>query len=104
LRQAGKLGEIKIATYAGTPFVLEYIAKDWAQMDVGENLDWVGYAMLDDEMRLIGGLKPVFPEYIAIRVFTKENVGDGKDPVKLYGTDVTKGWRKLWGLPPNPPA
>jgi ribose transport system substrate-binding protein len=104
LRQAGKLGEIKIATYAGTPFVLEYIAKDWAHMDVGENLDWVGYAMLDDEMRLIGGLKPVFPEYIAIRVFTKENVGDGKDPVKLYGTDVGKGWRKLWGLPPNPPA
>jgi ribose transport system substrate-binding protein len=104
LRQAGKLGEIKIATYAGTPFVLEYIARGWAHMDVGENLDWVGYAMLDDEMRLIGGLKPVFPEYIAIRVFTPKNIGDGKDPVKLYGTDVGKGWRKLWGLPPNPPG
>lgn len=103
LRQAGKLGEIKIASYAGTPFVLEYVAKGWAHMDVGENLDWVGYAMLDDEMRLIAGLKPVFPEFIAIRVFTAENVGDGKDPAKLYGTNVEKGWRKLWGLPPNPP-
>jgi ribose transport system substrate-binding protein len=98
LRQTGKLGKIKIATYAGTPFVLEYIAKGWAHMDVAENLDWVGYAMLDDEMRLIGGLKPVFPEYIALRVVTKQNVGDGKNTVKLYGTDVEKGWRKLWGL------
>jgi ribose transport system substrate-binding protein len=99
LRQAGKLGKIKIATYAGTPFVLEDIAKGWAQMDVAENLDWVGYAMLDDEMRLIAGMKPVFPEYIALRVITKANVGNGKDNLKLYGTDVGKGWRKLWGLP-----
>ena len=67
-------------------------------MDVAENLDWVGYAMLDDEMRLIAGKKPVYPEYIALRVITKANVGNGKDNLKLYGTDVEKGWRKLWGL------
>jgi ribose transport system substrate-binding protein len=99
LRQAGELGKIKIATYAGTPFVFQDIARGWAHMDVAENLDWVGYAMLDDEMRLLGGMKPVFPEYIALRVITKANVGDGKDNLKLYGTDVGKGWRKLWGLP-----
>jgi len=98
LRQAHKLGTVHIATYAGTPFVLTDIAQGSAQMDVAENLTWVGYAMLDDEMRLIGHLKPVFPEFIAIRVITPANVGKNQSAAAIYGTAVGNGWLKLWGL------
>jgi ribose transport system substrate-binding protein len=98
LLQAHKVGKIHIATYAGTPFVLKDIAQGSAQMDVGENLQWVGYAMLDDEMRLIGHLKPVFPEFIALRVFTPKNIGTNQSAAALYGTAVGKGWFKLWGI------
>lgn len=98
LRQVQKLGTIHVSTYAGTPFVFKEIEQGHVHMDVSENLNWVGYAMLDDEMRLIGGLKPVFPEYIALRTITAKNVGKNATTKQLYGTDVENGWMKLWGL------
>lgn len=98
LRTTGNVGKIKIATYAGTPFVLQDVKNGTAQFDVAENLTWVGYSMLDDEMRLIGHLKPVFPEYLAIRAVSAANIGNPSDVTALYGTSVGKGWLKLWGL------
>ncbi len=98
LRQVQKLGSIHIATYAGTPFVFKDIELGYTQMDVAENLTWVGYAMLDDEMRLIGGLKPAFPEFIALRTIWAKNVGKNATTKQRYGTAVERGWMKLWGL------
>jgi ribose transport system substrate-binding protein len=96
LRQAQKLGKVKIATFAGTDFVLKNIQQGIVQMDVGENL--VGYSMLDDEMRLIGKMDPAFPEYLPTRVFTKDNIGSG-DTFADYGSTATEqSWFDLWGL------
>jgi ribose transport system substrate-binding protein len=98
LLSAHKIGIVHVATYAGTPFVLQDIREGSVQMDVGENLQWVGYAMLDDEMRLIGHLKPAFPEYLATRVFTKSDIGTSSSASAEYGTSVGQAWLKLWGL------
>jgi len=98
LLTAHKTATVHIATYAGTPFVLQDIRQGTAQMDVGENLQWVGFAMLDDEMRLIAHLKPAFPEYLATRVFTKSDIGTSSSASAEYGTSVGKAWLKLWGL------
>jgi ribose transport system substrate-binding protein len=95
LRQAQKIGKVQIVTYAGTDFVLKDIAQGTAHMDVGENN--VGYSMLDDEMRLVGKMKPAFPEFLALRVFTKDNIGSG-DSFADYGTSTADAWLKLWGM------
>jgi ribose transport system substrate-binding protein len=96
LRQAQKIGKVKIATFAGTDFALKDIQQGIVQMDVGENL--VGYSMLDDEMRLIGKMKPAFPEYLAMRVFTKDNIGSGSSFADYGSTATEQSWLQLWGL------
>lgn len=101
LKQLNKVGKIGIATYAGTPFVLDYIKQGSVQMVVGENLEWVGYAMLDAEMRLIAGQKAPFPEFLATRVFNSDNIGDPTNMSASYGTAVGAGWSKLWQLTSN---
>ncbi len=96
LRQAHKTQAINISTYAGTAFVLKDIAQGLVGMDVGEAN--VGYSMLDDEMRLIAKMKPAFPEYLAVRAFTKSNIGSGSGFAD-YGSNATeKSWLSLWGL------
>ena len=53
---AGKRDSVKVATFNGTPFVLDLIRDGTVEMDIGENLDWIAHAMLDAEMRLLCGL------------------------------------------------
>jgi hypothetical protein len=85
-----------VATYAGTSFVLKDISQGLVGMDVGETN--VGYSMLDDEMRLIGKMKPVFPEYLALRAFTKGNIGSGSGFANFGSSATVKSWLQLWGL------
>ncbi len=50
---------VKIATFNGTPFVLDMIQNGQVEMDIGENLDWIAYGLLDAHMRLLCGLPSV---------------------------------------------
>jgi ABC-type sugar transport system substrate-binding protein len=57
---AGKTGKVKISTFNGTPFALKLIQDgNVLAMDVGENLDWLGWADMDQALRLLVGAKPV---------------------------------------------
>jgi ribose transport system substrate-binding protein len=101
LATARKTDEVKIVTYAGTPSALEYVQKGQAAMDVGENLSWIGLAIIDDYARMLEG-KGVLDEKIALRVFDETNVDETGTPPELskgYGTAVSDGYCKLWGLP-----
>ena len=56
---AGKTGKVKISTFNGTPFALKMIQDgDVVAMDVGENLDWLGWADMDQALRILVGAKP----------------------------------------------
>ena len=44
IRLAGKTGQVKVGTFNGTPFVLDYIQSGEVDMDIGESLDWIAYA------------------------------------------------------------
>ena len=56
IKASGRADEIKIATFNGTPFVLDLVRdEDIVQMDVGENLSWIGWASMDQVFRLIAG-------------------------------------------------
>jgi ribose transport system substrate-binding protein len=101
---ANKVGKVHIVSYDGTPFVLGDMQTEKGsivQMDVGEDLEWVSLAIVDAEMRIAGGLKPVANEGIPLLIFDIKNVNTtGIPPVnsKGYGSSGVSGYYKLWGL------
>jgi ribose transport system substrate-binding protein len=94
--------EVKIATFNGTPFVLQMLQDaDVVEMDVGENLAWVGWASMDQAFRAIAGEHPVRSEGTPLRVFDDSNVNAAGRPPRFdagYGRAYLDGYRKLWGL------
>ena len=69
--------------------------------DVGENLDWLGWADMDQALRILVGAKPVQSEHTPLRVFDATNVGQAGTPPKDstgYGTAYVTAYKKLWGL------
>jgi ribose transport system substrate-binding protein len=101
---ANKVGKVHIVSYDGTPFVLGDMQTEKGkivQMDVGEDLEWVSLAIIDNEMRIASGLTPVVNEGIPLLIFDTQNVNTaGTPPVnsKGYGSSGVSGYYKLWGL------
>jgi ribose transport system substrate-binding protein len=100
IRAAGRTGKVKISTFNGTPTVLKEVKNgDIVTMDVGENLEWIAYAILDQSMRLMGGLPTVKSEHVPVRVFDKSNISQaGSAFTSGWGTSYVSGYQKLWGL------
>jgi ribose transport system substrate-binding protein len=91
---------VKIDAFNGTPFVLGLVQQGKVQMDIGENLDWIGRGIIDDEMRRLCGLPMVNPR-IPFYIFTEENAKDAGVPPELsrgYGEAYIEGYAKLWQL------
>ncbi|MCO5157155.1 MAG: substrate-binding domain-containing protein [Aquamicrobium sp.] len=98
---AGRTEQVKVATFNGTPFVLDLIRAGDVEMDIGENLDWIAHAMLDAEMRLLCGKETIRDSKVPLRIFTAENiseVGEPADAAKGYGDAYVEGYRKLWQM------
>ena len=101
IRQAGAKGRVKVVTFNGTPSVLKMVKAGDVEMDVGESLDWISYGIMDQVMRLAGGLEPVKDPKLPIRIFDAENVDEtGTPPTDSegYGDGYRDGYMKLWGL------
>jgi ribose transport system substrate-binding protein len=100
---AGASERIKIATFNGTPFVLEMLQdEEVVAMDAGENLAWVGWAAMDQAFRAIAGERPVRSERTPLRVFDAANAREAGTPPRFdrgYGQAYVDGYRRLWGLP-----
>lgn len=98
---AGKSGQVHIASYNGTPFVLKMMqAGNIVAMDSAENTNWLGYAGMDQTFRVLLGASPV-PEQTPLRIIDKSNVSQTGDPPQVgkgLGTAYLSGYRKLWGL------
>jgi ribose transport system substrate-binding protein len=98
---AGKGDSVKVATFNGTPFVLDLIRDGTVEMDIGENLDWIAHAMLDAEMRLLCDMPPITDSKVPLRVFTADNVaevGNPADAAMGYGDAYVHGYRTLWKM------
>ena len=101
LRLTNRIGSVKIASYNGTPFVLDMVRNGDVDMDVGESLGWVGYAGLDVDMRAICGLAPVENLNTPLYIFDASNVKTAGVPATFddgYGSSHIAGFKKLWGL------
>jgi ribose transport system substrate-binding protein len=100
IRAAGRIGKVKISTFNGTPEILKEVKKgDIVTMDVGENLEWIGYAIVDQSMRIMGGLPAVKNAHVPVRVFDQSNISQaGSSFTGGWGKSYVSGYRKLWGL------
>jgi ribose transport system substrate-binding protein len=97
----GSQARVGVDAFNGTPFVLGLVQQGGVQMDVGENLDWIGHAIIDAEMRRICGLPLVADPKIPFYIFTKDNAKDAGTPPQLsqgYGDAYVKGYADLWKL------
>jgi ribose transport system substrate-binding protein len=104
IQLGGGIARVKVATFNGTPGILRMIQTgNTVEMIVGENETHLGYAAMDQAMRLITGVRPIASgDYgIPLRVFDDSNVGQTGTPPK-YGLGYGDAWRKgflaAWGL------
>jgi ribose transport system substrate-binding protein len=102
IKAAGKQNSVKVVTFNGTPSVLKTVAdKDVVEMDIGENLDWISYAIMDQHLRLMTGQPAITDPHVPLRIFDSSNVGETGNPPKNstgYGTDYQTQYKKLWQL------
>jgi len=92
---------VKMDAFNGTPFVLGLIQQGKVEMDIGENLDWIGSSIIDSEMRRICGLAVPKDPKIPFYVFDSSNAKDAGTPPGLskgYGDAYVAGFEKLWML------
>ncbi len=100
IRAAGRTGKVKISTFNGTPEILKEVKKgEIVTADVGENLDWIGYAIVDQSMRIMGNLPAVKNARVPVRIFDKTNIGQaGSAFTGGWGNSYVGGYQKLWRL------
>ncbi len=101
VRISGRGGNVKIATFNGTPFVIDLIQQGEVEMDVGESLGWIGRAIIDSHMRTLCGLEEPDELNVPFYLFTEANAKDAGTPADYdrgYGDTHVVGFRKLWGL------
>lgn len=100
IRAAGRTGSVKISTFNGTPQILKEVKTgNIITVDVGENLNWVAYAIMDQSMRIMGGLPPVANEHLPLRVFDASNIAQaGPSFTGGWGSAYIADYDKLWGL------
>lgn len=101
VQTVGKTGKVKVVSYNGSPYALKYIQDgDIVGMNVGEDTVGIAYASMDQSFRVLLG-KPTVDERTPIRIWDDTNVADaGKPPLvgKGYGTALSEGYTKLWGM------
>jgi ribose transport system substrate-binding protein len=99
---AGKKGSVQIVTFNGTPFVLKMIQdKNVVTADIGEDTQWLGWAIMDQVLRAATGVPLIKDERTALRVFDENNVAEAGTPPKAgtgYGRSYITGYKKLWGI------
>jgi ribose transport system substrate-binding protein len=97
----GRKDNVKIATFNGTPFVIDLVRRGDVEMDVGESLSWLAEATLDGYMRGLCGQSAGDVLNIPLRIFDAENAKEAGEPAEFnkgYGDADVEGFRKLWGL------
>lgn len=102
IKAVGAEDRVKVATFNGTPDVLKMVQdEDIVAMDIGENLEWIAYGVMDQAMRILGGEEPVENENLPLRIFDDSNIDEAGTPPALstgYGDAYVNGYRELWGL------
>jgi ribose transport system substrate-binding protein len=102
LRQTRNTERMPIATFNGSPSVLDMVRDGTVAMDIGEPAQWVGRAVLDADMRVVAGLPAPKELQVPLRIFDSSNVAEAGTPATIdkgYGDAAEAGFAKVWRLP-----
>lgn len=97
----GKQDGVKIASFNGTPFVIDMVREGTVEMVVGESPDWLGRVIVDHDMRTLCGVEKAGNPNIPLMIWSAENVETAGVPASSangYGTDYIAEFDKLWGV------
>lgn len=89
----------KIDGFNGTPFAIGLVQQGKIDMILGENLDWIGHAIVDADLRRMCGMTPVKNPQIPFYIFDASNAADAGRPPQLsegYGDAYKAGYAALW--------
>lgn len=101
LQLTGKASRVAVATFNGTPFVLDFVREGRVAMNIGESLDWIAHATIDHHLRALCGLPAPKALNVPFYIFDRSNVAQAGIPAgydKGYGDAYVKGFRQLWKL------
>jgi len=100
--QAGRQDSVRIATYNGTPSILELMGEsDLIEMNVGQSNDWMAHVTMDQVMRTVAGLETNPDATWPLYIWTRDNLEEAGSPPsdsQGYGEEYQDGFRTLWGL------
>ncbi len=98
----GKRGQVPIASFNGTPFVIDLVQNGDVAMDLGESLGWIARSTLDAYMRDLCEVGDAPSElYVPFLIFDETNAETAGTPAGFdtgYGDAHVGGYRALWGL------
>ena len=102
--QANAADQVSLGSFNATEAVMKELEKGTAiKADVGNPNEWFGYALADQLLRVTAGVDPVADEFVPLRLFTPENIGDidiAAGENSWYGdVDYKAGYAALWGAP-----
>jgi ribose transport system substrate-binding protein len=98
--QASKRTNVKIYTYGAGPGVMKEMQKQKSiyAADIGPNVKWAAYALVDQVLRTVTGANPAPPkkELVPLRLWTQSNISKYFGPNGGFGTDFISGYKNLW--------
>ena len=98
---AGRADKVKIATFNGTPFAIGLVQEGKVDVDIGENLDWIGRAVWTPRCGCFAGCPRSRTRRYPLLIFDKDNADTAGKPPKVntgYGDAYVDGYRQLWKL------
>lgn len=100
--QGSKRTNVKIYTYGSGPGVMKEMQqqKDIYAANIGPNVEWAAYSLVDQMLRVATGMQPVSPsnEVTPLRLWTQANISEYFNSTGGFGTDYIKGYDQLWGV------
>jgi ribose transport system substrate-binding protein len=91
---AGRINSVKVVSADGTPFVVQGLAKGQPpnlEMDVAENPERTGYAVMDQVFRILTKTKPTPNSAVVVQNLTKATAANA-----FSDTSWKQGFTKLW--------
>ena len=99
---AGARNRVQSASYNGDPAVIkDILSGNIARATVGESSDWLGYAYMDEALRMLTGAPVIRNLQTPVRVFDKGNAKQAGTPPQWstgYGNSYVGGYLRLWGI------
>ena len=96
VRQAGKAGKVKVASYEGDPQAIAAIRDGKYAMTIADPAEWMGWQAADELVRAFAA-KPAADTPVAYRLIEKDNAPTTAG--WMGDVDFRAEYKRLWGRP-----